>query len=213
MSGNKDEPIRVVGEVVAFDPRPSIEAAARVLDELQAQYALIGGLALDAWGIARATKDADLAVPVGVAERAASRLAGADVVARPLSIGGVGLRGGAIRLDLIDRRFHFERLYGDAIHDAQRRRARVGGCELPLVSLEYLLAMKMVSGLPKDDADVRRLLRLEALDYHTARALVETHLGVASANRLDAFGREAGRPELPARRLYKNGDTFDEPSD
>jgi len=33
-------------------------------------FALIGGLTLDAWGISRATKDADFAVPVGVAEKA-----------------------------------------------------------------------------------------------------------------------------------------------
>jgi hypothetical protein len=66
--------------------------------------------------------------------------------------------------------------------------------------------MKSVSGEPKDDTDVRRILRLEVLDYRAARAIVEEHLGFATANRLDAMARDAGRPEVPPRKLYKNGD-------
>jgi hypothetical protein len=57
--------------------------------------------------------------------------------------------------------------------------------------------MKSVSGEPKDDTDVRRILRLEVLDYRAARAIVEEHLGFATANRLDAMARDAGRPEVP----------------
>jgi hypothetical protein len=43
--------------------------------------------------------------------------------------------------------------------------AKVQELAVPLVSLQHLLAMKMVSGEPKDGADVRRILRLEQLDY------------------------------------------------
>ncbi len=70
--------------------------------------------------------------------------------------------------------------------------------------------MKMASGEPKDDADVRRILRLEELDYGKARTIVDEHLGFATANRLDTMARDAGRPEVPARRLYKNGDHTEE---
>jgi hypothetical protein len=46
-----------------------VVAASTVLGDQGADFALIGGLALDAWGIPRATKDADCAVPVGAAEK------------------------------------------------------------------------------------------------------------------------------------------------
>jgi len=66
--------------------------------------------------------------------------------------------------------------------------------------------MKLVSGDPKDDADVRRILQRQELQYSRARSIVESHLGAASANRLDAMAREAGRPEIPRARLYRNGE-------
>lgn len=189
-----------------FDPEPSLAAAQDALDALGAPYALIGGLALDAWGIPRATKGAAVAVPVGVAERAAETLRGDTLEARPLLIGGVGLRDPArrLRLDLIDRRFHFAALFAEAIDEARRsgRQVEVGARRLPLVSREHLLAMKMVSGEPKDDADVRRLLQVDELDYKVARAAVARHLGPASASRLDALAREAGRPEVGRPRVY-----------
>jgi hypothetical protein len=214
VSGDGDEKrTGVVGEIEPFDPAPSIIAAADALEGMRTPYALIGGLALDAYGIPRATKDADFAVPVGAAEEAAQRLAAQGAVVRPLRIGGVGIRdeGRKLRIDLIDRRFHFARLFEEAIQHAAEHgsRARISGREFPVVSLEHLLAMKLVSGEPKDDIDARRILQLEALDYRDARAIVERHLGPASANRLDAMARELGRPEVSARRLYKNGDPED----
>jgi hypothetical protein len=199
-----------VARVEAFDPAPSVAAAQEALDALGVPYALIGGLALDAWGIPRATKDADIAVPVGVAERAAERLQGDDVETRALRIGGVGLRDAArgLRIDFIDRRIDFGRLFAEAIDEARSsgRRVQVGARRVPLVALEHLLAMKLVSGEPKDDIDARRLLQLERLDYARAREIVARHLGPASANRLDALAREAGRPEVPRPRLYRHAD-------
>ncbi|MBI4263728.1 MAG: hypothetical protein HY657_05095 [Acidobacteria bacterium] len=199
----------VIGEVQPFDPGPSVVAAASALDSHGADFALIGGLALEAWGIARATKDADFAVPVGVAERAADTLRGPATEIRPLRIGGVGLRDNqrGLRIDLVDRRFHFAALFEDAIREARTsgRKARVAGHDVSLVSMEFLLAMKLVSGEPKDEIDVRRILQREELRYGEARGIVERHLGAASANRLDALAREAGRPEVVAR-LYRNGE-------
>jgi len=121
---------KVVGEVQPFDPGPSVAAAASALGAQGADFALIGGLALDAWGIPRATKDAGLAVPLGVAERAAEAMRGPATEVRPLRIGGVGVRDGerGLRIDLVDRRFHFAALFRDAIQEARAadRRARVG---------------------------------------------------------------------------------------
>ena len=120
-SGGATPPPSVVGEVHPFDPGPSVAAAAAVLEQQGAEFALIGGLALDAWGIPRATKDADFAVPVGAAETAAESLRGPDTEIRPLRIGGVGVRDSqrALRIDLVDRRFHFAALFRDAIREAR----------------------------------------------------------------------------------------------
>jgi hypothetical protein len=201
---------KVIGEIQPFDPGPSVAAAAAALEQQGGGFALIGGLALEAWGIARATRDADFAVPVGVAESAAEALRTPTTEVKPLRIGGVGIRDSkrALRIDLVDRRFHFGPLFQEAIREANGsgRKARVGGRVVSLVSLEFLLAMKLVSGEPKDDIDARRILQREELQYATARKIVESHLGAASANRLDAMAREVGRPEVSRGRLYRNGE-------
>jgi len=206
MAKMKNRNTGLVAEITAFDPGPSVNAAARVLDGLGAPYALIGGLALDAWGISRATKDVDLAVPTGTPEAAAALFAGVETT--PLRIGGVAIRDEKkdLRIDLIDRRFHFADLFREAINEAReaKRLVKVGKREIPLVGLEYLLTMKLVSGDAKDDADVRRILSLEKLDYRGAREIVERHLGPASASRLDAMAREMGRPEAP-KHYGENG--------
>lgn len=190
-------------ELRAFDPAPSAAAAAAALASLDASCALIGGLAMDAWGMERATKDLDLAVPLGVAEQASALMTARATM--PLRIGGMAVRDpeNDIRVDLIDRRFHFSALFAAAIEEARQslRTVRVGVTELPLVSLEYLLAMKLVSGDPKDDADVRRILTRDDLDYAAARHATEQHLGPATANRLDAMAREAGRSEVAPRYI------------
>jgi hypothetical protein len=205
--GNPTPRVQIVGSITSFDPTASVRAAVAALSAVGSPFALIGGLALEAWGIPRATKDADFAVLVGSAEPAAEKLA-AEM--RPLRIGGVAVRDDSrnLRIDFIDRRFHLAELFRQAIEEAAeaRRMTSVGELEVPLVSLEHLLAMKLASGEPKDDADVRRILRLQALDYAKARVLVDKHLGFATANRLDSMARDASRPELPPRLLYKNGD-------
>ncbi|MBI4817720.1 MAG: hypothetical protein HY791_15770 [Deltaproteobacteria bacterium] len=191
-----------------FDPRPSVEAAVWALQTTQAPFVLIGGLALEAWGVGRSTKDVDFAVPVGAAEAAAGLFD--PETRKPLRIGGVGIRApkNGIKIDFIDRRFYFRELYRELLEEAAsaNRSVSVSGIEVPLISLEYLLATKLVSGEPKDDFDVRRLLGLAGLDYGRARELVLKHLGAATAARLDVMAREAGRPEVRKSELYENGD-------
>jgi hypothetical protein len=81
------KPAKVIGEVQAFDPGPSVTAATAALEQAGAGFALIGGLALEAWGIPRATKDADFAVPVGTAESAAEALRTPTTEVKPLRPG------------------------------------------------------------------------------------------------------------------------------
>ncbi|MBI4816849.1 MAG: hypothetical protein HY791_11355 [Deltaproteobacteria bacterium] len=214
MTSGESKKSNVVGEIEPFDPTHSLNVAADALEVLKAPYALIGGLALDAWGIPRATKDADIAVPLGVAEKTSAAIEIAGSEHRPLRIGGVGIRASSpdVRLDLIDRRFEFHELYRELIEETQvsGRVTKVGAREIPLVSLEHLLATKLVSGQDKDDIDVKRILGLERLDYRAARAIVLRHLGPATANRLDEWARAIGRPEVRGRALSKNGDPVGE---
>ena len=65
---------------------------------------------------------------------------------------------------------------------------------------------ELISGEPKDEIDARRILQREELRYRDARDITERHLGAASANRLDALARDAGRPEVARGRLYRSGE-------
>jgi hypothetical protein len=76
----------------------------------------------------------------------------------------------------------------------------VGENSIPVVSLEHLIAMKIVSGEPKDDKDLKTLLSLDKADYKKTRRIVEKYLGPITAERLDVFAREAGL--LPKRGPY-----------
>src|SRR5688572_17965717 len=89
-NGSGDRDPSLIREVAPpFDPSASARAGAQALRDLGVPFALIGGVALDAWGISRATKDVDFAVPVGAAEKAALSLTATQ---RPLRIGGVAVR-------------------------------------------------------------------------------------------------------------------------
>ena len=61
--------------------------------------------------------------------------------------------------------------------------------------------MKIVSGESKDDNDLKILLALQNFSYEKARKIVDKHLGVITAERLDVFARDAGL--LPKRGPYK----------
>ncbi len=70
---------------------------------------------------------------------------------------------------------------------------------MPVVSSEHLIAMKMVSGEPKDDQDVKYLLTVKTTDYDKVKAVVEKYLGGYVADRLDVFARGLGI--LPPRGI------------
>ncbi len=152
------------------------------------------------------TKDLDLAVPIEFSAAVEAEVRHRKLPYRQLSIGGVGVRHDDLKIDFIDRRVHCAALFRDAVQAAQREghTLSVGQARLPLVPVEYLVAMKMVSGEPKDDRDVKRLLEHVEMNYAAARKIVERHLGPLTADRLDVFAREAGRPEVPRRRKYES---------
>ncbi len=207
-SEGKREPGPVV-ELPSFDPNPSARFAHEILTELEFPYALIGKVAM--WAILQPdqhefTKDVDFAVPLRAIEPIRAALIARGMTPRPLSIGGLGVREGEIRVDFIDRREGgLSALYEEAISEAQSRGslARVGEAHIQVVSPEYLVALKVVTGEDRDEADAVRLLgALPRMDLARTRDIISRHGGPGSANRLDALARRAGRPD--ARREYRN---------
>lgn len=193
----------------AFDPAPSARFGRDVLVEVGEPFALIGKVAM--WTVLPPevhdlTKDVDFAVPSRALEPLRAALAGRGIAPKPLSIGGLAVRHDDIRVDFIDRsEGGLAGLFEEAIADAQLHggRAALGDESVAVVTAEYLVAMKLVTGEDRDEADAVRLLRgIPGLDLRRARDIVLRHGGPAGANRLDALARRAGRPD--ARPEYRN---------
>jgi hypothetical protein len=194
----------MTGPKITKLPRPRDLGAAsaqaqRLFGGVPGGLVLIGGVALQAFGHERATKDVDFAVTrAGAAE--AERLAreqGMEVT--PLRIGGVSIALGSVSVDLVDRRFEVEPLFLEAMEAARTAGTRVeveDGLEVPVVPLEYLVALKVVPMRPQDEADLAYLLAEPRLDYPMAREIVRRNLGGVVARFLDRLARLAGRADV-----------------
>ncbi|MBM4319206.1 MAG: hypothetical protein FJ125_04420 [Deltaproteobacteria bacterium] len=208
MTKRKATPIPT--ELPHFDPRPSAAFGQEILAEVGLPYALIGKVAMWTHQPLEAqefTKDVDFAVPHQAREPIRAALSRRGLVPRELSIGGLAVRDGDIRVDFIDRsQGGLAPLFEEAIADARTLggRAAVASGSVPVARAEYLVALKVVTGEDKDEMDAVKLLRLvPSLDLPFTRDVILRHGGPGSANRLDALARRAGRPD--ARPEYRNG--------
>ncbi len=146
------------------------------------------------------TKDVDFAVFLIESDKIEKQAAAQGLNYNHLYIGGIGIREKGINIDFIDRRLHkIDRLFSEAIENASGE-VYVGENKIPVVSLDHLIAMKMVSGEPKDDNDLKKLLCLEKVNYKMVRRIVEKYLGPITTERLDVFAREVG--VLPKQGAY-----------
>ena len=174
-------------------------AGAELARASQCTCVLIGGGAMQAFGLDRATKDVDFAVRLeqGAAVEGAARAAGMTV--RPLKIGGFSVELPQGRVDFIDRRHGPRALFEEAVGQALHAGFSVDadGLEVLTIPLEYLVALKMVGARPRDEADLAFLLQADDLDYGAARAIVVQHLGETVARYLDRAARQAGRQDAP----------------
>lgn len=194
--------------VTPFDPEPAAKFARELLNELNVPSAVIGRIAVWAYLPPEAqefTKDIDLAVPLEFIAAIEEQLKKQNITYRRLTIGGVGVVEKDIHIDFIDRREYHQALFSEAIEATQRQgnTIHIGSVILPLIPIEYLIALKMVSGEPKDDRDVKRLLAYAELDYQRSRDIVMKYLGPATADRLDVFASEAGRPDVQKKERYR----------
>lgn len=153
------------------------------LDAQSAEYAVIGGLAVNAWGFARATQDVDVCVAIDARDRPAVdailddleargfRL-NRDAVARRLDAGRslVTAYLGLTRADLFFRRPGDG--WGGAL--AHRRQVPLGDRSLWVASPEDLVAIKLAAARPRDLDDARGVVDItrDALDVDRLRATV-----------------------------------------
>ncbi len=194
-----------IKEFQIFDPNPSLRFALKVfLKAGISRFALIGKLAMWVYMEDESqheyTKDVDFAVFFKETGKIEAEISRQGLHCNHLLIGGIGIREKGVNIDFIDRRLHHvDRLFGEAIEQASNE-VYVDDILVPVVSLEHLIAMKIVSGEPKDDNDIRKLLELKNVNYKKARNITEKYLGPITAERLDVFARQAGL--LPKRGPY-----------
>ncbi|MBF0353360.1 MAG: hypothetical protein HQM11_20200 [SAR324 cluster bacterium] len=195
----------VIQQIPVFDPNPSLRSSLKLLRECGiTNFALIGRIATWLYlpsDRQQFTKDVDFAILTQDSSKMEETLKQQGLKVHLLPIGGVAVRESDLIVDFIDRRLDgFDLLFREAIENA-RRDIEMFGEIVPVVSLQYLITMKLVSGEPKDDLDVKTLLLAEKIDYDGLRVLVKKYLGPVTANRLDVFAREVGI--LPPRGPYK----------
>jgi predicted nucleotidyltransferase len=150
---------------------PSFDELLRRLVEAQVQFVLVGGLAVNAWGVVRGTKDVDIAVDPDAANLTAIADVAAGVngvVQRADAIAGsrfsiAALLGGGERV-LIDTNLGpldvIQGLDGVPPYAELRSRAvdvTIAGVSVPVCSLEDLRAMKHATGRTRDLADLEDL--------------------------------------------------------
>jgi hypothetical protein len=223
-SGQSGRRAAVSLSLPTFDAAPSARFAAQALEQSGCTGAVIGKIAM--WvrlpdpSDHPFTKDLDLAVPRAELPLLRAWLAGQGIETHELSIGGVNVaRPGdrpedRVNVDFIDRSSpdwgDLGALFEEAIYSARERgeQLELGGNRLHVVSLEYLVVMKIAPGDSKNDADVRRILEAAlagdvAVDVDHVRRLVFSHLGPGSIGRFEALLREVGHPAARRRERYK----------
>jgi Nucleotidyl transferase AbiEii toxin, Type IV TA system len=184
------------------DLEAAVAEAATILDELAVPHMLIGGLAVSAWGEARATLDVDLSLWVEP-ERLASTVA--MLCSRLEALPGEPLQfaretrvlpmrsSHGIRLDLV-----FAALPAEQALIARAHTMQIGGRSVKVAAVEDLIWMKLISERPQDIDDARRLVRRfrRTLDReYLEPRLRELSEAFARPDILELFRGEMNAPE------------------
>lgn len=184
-------------------------ASIEILEEEEAPFALIGGIALGLRSTPRATQDVDLAVAVD--DAAAERLIHAfqsggfsiDAVLvnkRDQTLATVRVHHPGTKI-LVDLLISFCGIEREVVRSATTE--RWGDLELPVVSRGHLIAMKLLANRKQDQADLENLLRdLPAKDKRQALVAVAqiARVGLGSGRNLVRELRSllsTPRPVLP----------------
>lgn len=152
----------------AYSPELLDEAIAQVTELAEREktaVALCGGLAMQSYGSDRLTKDADF-----IAE---FELNGLEAK-RQLSFGGYeAVAKNGVPVDLIVRRDALHGLYDAALDRAISR----PGIPCKVVTPDYLAAMKLAAGRPRDILDLHYLITEGPIELERAREIIDEYVG------------------------------------
>jgi hypothetical protein len=153
---------------------------ARFFETENIRYAVIGGLALQAWGHTRFTRDIDFVVDVAARDRLIPFVQSLGYETLHASAGYSNHLHHDPRLGRVDFMYVDEATAAQIFADAQPR-GIVGDVDAPVPRPEHLLAMKAISmkNSPRrvliDSPDVSFLLRLPGVDREMVRDFFERH--------------------------------------
>jgi hypothetical protein len=139
--------ISLLNGVVSPEILAAMRSASLELSRAGIRHALVGALAVGAWGYPRASKDVDFLL----GDEAFERHSGGIVTMAP----GVPIRAGEIPIDHLGVLSH-ESYLEQAIN------APAGEKDLPIIPLEALIYLKLKSPRKRDEADVVELLRINS---------------------------------------------------
>ncbi len=152
-----------------------VEAACR---KVGTRWAVIGGMAMNAYGHARTTLDFDIAAEEGLRKALLSHLAaeGFDILNDVEGFSNLLHADPALgRLDVL----WLDGTTADRVFSRLRRLPGPGGRDVPVPAPEHLVAMKVrsIQSRPtrvfRDGADLEQLLRISDLDDNEARGFFE----------------------------------------
>jgi Nucleotidyltransferase of unknown function (DUF6036) len=130
---------------------------------------LIGGLAMQAYGSERLTKDIDFLARSVPPEFKTEKI---------LSFGGAsGLTPSGVPVCIIVRDDEYKKMYKDALKDTAGT----------IVSPEYLAIMKLTAGRTKDEEDLRTLISKKTVSVTKARTLIGKYLGKFGIDSFNSF--------------------------
>lgn len=167
--------LSLLNGVVAPEILDAMRSASAQLARAGIRHALVGALAVGAWGYPRASKDVDFLV----GDEAFERHEGGIVTMAagvPIAAGGVSVD----HLGVLPHEGHLQQAVSRPVTD--------GG--LPIAPLEALIYLKLKSPRRRDEADVVELLRIN--DPKPVRSYLETN----APEMLARFDAAAGEAEL-----------------
>jgi hypothetical protein len=145
--------------------------AAHLAEGLGGGVALVGGLAMQAYGSTRATRDVDVLAPDVDLPRDIGRT-------KKLTIGGVSYVRNGIPVDVIVRCDEEQALY----EFARVTSRKIAGIPIPVVTPECLALMKYTARRDKDMLDLRFLLANDLVSVQKAVGIfLDIYHGEASA--------------------------------
>lgn len=193
-------------DIDAVDLTAAVERTIALTQTLGQPTVVVGALALAAYGYRRETSDVDIILPVvigagsGDAVEVVARELGLTVRARH-SFGGLDLRAGTVRIDVLTLNRDMPTLIPEAVRAAvtQNIRLRLFGYDVYVVPIGHLVTMKMMAERRKDAADVVELIkaRMSAGAWQgeapTVRETVKRHLGWYAVRVLGDYEATAAR--------------------